>query len=80
MSALVLDDFDTARKEAREATSLDPSFFEAWYALALIEFDSGNADAALEAALKASAVAPDGASKSAVQTLANEARPYSSSK
>jgi len=73
---LVEGDFETARRQYREALAAAPDVFEAYYGLAVLEQDAGRADAALAAARAALAVAPDDVARSAAGAIITLVLPY----
>ncbi len=75
-SYLVENDFEAARRYYRQALAAKPDLFEAHYGLAVLEQDSGNAAAALEAARAAVRSAPDDAASSAARVIAARVAPY----
>jgi tetratricopeptide (TPR) repeat protein len=66
---LVENDFDAARRHYRQALEADPTLFEAWYCLAVVAQDDGDAVSALDLARKALAVAPDDNARAAARLI-----------
>jgi len=54
-----MDDLETALTKLARASEAEPGSFEAWHALAEINFSAGRYDAALAAAERAHALRPD---------------------
>ncbi|MEW4568137.1 tetratricopeptide repeat protein [Tautonia sp. JC769] len=70
------DDLDAARDAYRQALRDDPDLFDAHFGLALVEFDAGRADVALDNARNALSRSPDDAARSAVEAIIRRVEPY----
>ncbi|WP_152051408.1 tetratricopeptide repeat protein [Tautonia marina] len=70
------DHLDTARDTYRQALIEDPELFDAHFGLALVEFDAGRAEVALDSARNALSLAPDDAARAAVETIIRRVEPY----
>jgi tetratricopeptide (TPR) repeat protein len=69
-------DLARARGGYRAAVEREPKLFEAWYGLAVLARDAGDAKAALDAARRAAAAAPTDFARRAAKDLAALVEPY----
>ena len=75
---LAEEDFDSARRAYREALQAQPDLFEAYYSLAVLEGDAGDATASYELASKAITTARNELSREAARRLAAGVQPFAS--
>ncbi len=69
-------DFDAAIQRYTRALAMDPKRAEAWWALAMIHTQRGQADAALQACHKGLALQPSEQQRTSLQQLEELLRPY----